>query len=78
MALIDAEDGDLAITCAVVARRRQPQLSEEELIQWMKDRMAHYKVSKSVIFLEELPKTGANKVDKKLLMEQFSKAIDNA
>ena len=39
-------------------------LSEQEFIQWLRDRMAHFKVPKSVVYVEELPKTAANKVDK--------------
>jgi fatty-acyl-CoA synthase len=65
------------VGCAVVVPRPQIKLTEDELIGWMKNRMAHYKVPKSVIFLEALPKTGANKIDKKLLVEQFSQTIDN-
>ena len=37
----------------------------------MRDQMAHYKVPKSITFVEELPKTAANKVDKKLLFTQY-------
>jgi acyl-CoA synthetase (AMP-forming)/AMP-acid ligase II len=35
--------------------------------------MANYKVPKRVIFVESLPKTGANKVDKELLMAKYKK-----
>lgn len=47
------------------------ELSAEELNLWMRDQMAHYKVPKSITFVEELPKTAANKVDKKLLFTQY-------
>jgi acyl-CoA synthetase (AMP-forming)/AMP-acid ligase II len=33
-------------------------------------RLARYKVPRSVVFAAELPKTGANKIDKKKLKEQ--------
>jgi fatty-acyl-CoA synthase len=61
---------------AVVAPKPGSKISEEELIQWMRARMAHYKVPKSVIIVDSLPKTGANKVDKKMLVKKYGKAID--
>jgi len=33
--------------------------------------MAHYKVPKSVVFVDTFPKTAANKVDKQELIEQY-------
>jgi acyl-CoA synthetase (AMP-forming)/AMP-acid ligase II len=33
--------------------------------------MAHYKVPKSIIFINTLPKTAANKPDKKKLIEDY-------
>jgi fatty-acyl-CoA synthase len=61
---------------AVVVQKPQTKLTDDVLINWMRDHMAHYKVPKSVIFVKALPKTGANKVDKKKLMEQYGKTID--
>lgn len=61
------------VGCAVVSRKPGKALSEDDLIQWMRGEIAHYKVPKSVIFVEALPKTGANKVDKKILVEKYGK-----
>lgn len=61
------------VGCAVVVLRPQVTLTEADLIDWMRDHMAHYKVPKSVVFVTELPKTGANKVDKQLLAERYGK-----
>ena len=47
------------------------ELSAEELNLWMRDQMAHYKVPKSITFVEELPKTAANKVEQKLLFTHY-------
>ena len=55
---------------AVVVLKSNAAMTDEELIDWMRDQMAHYKVPKSVIFLDELPKTAAGKVDKKILIAQ--------
>ena len=56
---------------AIVALKPGGSLSESNLIEWLRERMAHYKTPKSVVFVGTLPKTGANKVDKQLLIEQY-------
>lgn len=59
------------VGCAVVVLKPGVRLSEGELAEWMRDQMAHYKVPKSFVFVQELPKTGANKVDKQVLAERY-------
>ncbi len=54
---------------AFVVLKSERTLTEEELITWLRAKMAHYKVPKSVLFVDSLPKTGANKVDKKVLIK---------
>jgi len=56
---------------AVVVLKPGQQIGEEALLEFVRQQLARYKVPKSVIFVEGLPKTGANKVDKKLLMETY-------
>ncbi len=46
-------------------------LTEEELLSFCRHRLAPYKVPKSVVFIDEMPKTGAGKVDKKALVEAY-------
>ncbi len=53
---------------AFVVVRAGQSLDEAELIAYLRERLAGYKVPKSVVFLPELPKTGAGKIDKKLLI----------
>ena len=43
------------------------EVSEEDLIKHCKDNMANYKCPKQFIFIEDIPKTGAGKVDKQAL-----------
>jgi fatty-acyl-CoA synthase len=45
----------------------------EELIAFCRDRLGHYKVPRSVVFVEELPKTGAGKIDKARLVERYGR-----
>ncbi|MDQ4076011.1 MAG: long-chain fatty acid--CoA ligase [Chloroflexota bacterium] len=47
-------------------------LTEAELLDFAGDRLARYKVPKRVLFRDELPKTGAGKVDKKALERELS------
>jgi len=45
-------------------------LTEVEVIAWVRERLAHYKAPKSVVFLDELPKGGTGKIQKPLLRER--------
>ncbi len=56
---------------AVVVLKPGAALSAEGLRAWLRERLAAYKVPKSVLFVDALPKTGANKVDKPKLIEQY-------
>lgn len=55
---------------AIVVVHPGHSVSEDELIEYLYQRLAHYKVPKSVVFVDLLPKTGAGKVDKKVLQQQ--------
>jgi fatty-acyl-CoA synthase len=44
-----------------------PPPSEADIISWVRDRLAHFKAPKSVVFLDELPKGGTGKVQKQVL-----------
>jgi len=56
---------------AIVALRPGAQVTAEELLAFCRERLAGYKVPKSVVFVEALPKTGAGKVDKQRLKEEY-------
>lgn len=56
---------------AIVVLKPGLSLTEADLIAWLREQMAHYKVPKSVVFADALPKTAANKVDKRQLIEQY-------
>lgn len=56
---------------AIVVLRPGHSLTEQELIEFAKERLAHYKVPRSIDFLPELPKTGSGKIYKKGLREKF-------
>jgi len=56
---------------AVVVLREGKEATEEEIIHYCKDEIAHYKAPKSVDFISELPKTGSGKIYKKGLKERY-------
>lgn len=56
---------------AIVVLHPGAQVTAEEILAFCRGRLASYKVPKSVIFVEELPKTGANKVDKEQLRKLY-------
>ncbi len=45
--------------------------SQEEIIRFCKDRIAHYKAPKSIDFMDSLPKTGSGKIHKKELRARY-------
>ena len=47
--------------------------TQEEIIQFCKQHQASYKAPKSVVFINELPKTGTGKITKKALRKSYSK-----
>jgi fatty-acyl-CoA synthase len=55
---------------AVVALKQGESLTEEELLTFLKGRLAKYKVPKSVVFADELPRNAAGKVLKNILRER--------
>lgn len=59
------------VGCAIVVKEAARDLSADALIAFLRERLARYKVPKSVIFVDTLPKTGAGKVDKKVLAERY-------
>jgi acyl-CoA synthetase (AMP-forming)/AMP-acid ligase II len=56
---------------AVVVLRESQTISENELIEYVRERLAHYKVPRGVDFLDALPKTGSGKIYKKGLREDY-------
>jgi acyl-CoA synthetase (AMP-forming)/AMP-acid ligase II len=56
---------------AVVTRRPGSSLTEAELIDYCRVRMAHFKCPASVDFIEALPKGGTGKVQKTVLRAKY-------
>ena len=55
---------------AFIVRQAGSDVDEAAVIAWSRERMANYKVPRSVVFLDELPMNAGGKVDKALLQAQ--------
>ncbi len=56
---------------AIVVLKEGQQATEEEIIRFCKERMAHFKAPKSVDFVSSLPKTGSAKIAKVVLRDEY-------
>lgn len=56
---------------AIVALKAGSVLTEQELIDWCRDRLTHFKCPSSMVLTDSLPKGGTGKVLKNVLRERF-------
>lgn len=63
----DRRLGEIGVAC--VQRKAGETVSAEDVIQYVKERLAFYKVPKQVVFVDEFPKTGSGKIQKFRLRE---------
>jgi acyl-CoA synthetase (AMP-forming)/AMP-acid ligase II len=61
-----------AVTAAVVLRENET-AGEQEIIQFCREYQAAYKTPKTIVFMDELPKTGSGKITKKALRDPYWK-----
>ena len=59
---------------AVVVIKAGQELTEQEVIDFCQDKLARYKIPKSVVFIDALPRTAAGKVLKRELRQQWGGA----
>lgn len=65
----DEKWGEAVKAVVVVHGTMDP--SEQDIIDFVKTRLAHYKAPKSIDFVKELPKTGSGKIFKKGLRDKY-------
>jgi fatty-acyl-CoA synthase len=61
---------------AIVVCKPSVSATQEEIIRFCKDRIAHYKAPKSVDFLDALPRTGSKKIHKDALKRKYWEGHD--
>lgn len=60
---------------AAVVLKENHTLTEEEIINWCRERLAKYKVPKQVEFREQLPKTTVGKILRRALLEEYNQQL---
>ena len=56
---------------AIVVLKPGQRATEQEIIQFCKEKIAHYKAPKSIDFVDALPRTGSGKIHKKNLRDKY-------
>lgn len=69
-----ADDYWVEVPCAIVVRKPGAAFDEAELIEFVRDRLAHFKAPKSVVFVDDLPVSAAGKVLKRELRQRYGGA----
>ena len=62
IAVDDAKRGETVKALIVLKPPQRGQVTEQELIDWSRERMAAYKVPRLIEFVEHLPKSGTGKI----------------
>jgi fatty-acyl-CoA synthase len=57
---------------AVVVLKKGEAMTEEELMAWCQGRIGRYRIPKSVVFTDSLPRTPTGKILKRVLRDQFN------
>jgi len=60
---------------AIIALKSGHEATEEEIIEFCKDKLASYKKPKTVEFMDKLPKTGSGKIYKTALRDKYWKGL---
>ncbi len=55
----------------IVVLKPGQKATEQEIIQFCKEKMAHYKAPKSIDFIDALPRTGSGKIHKKGIRDKY-------
>ena len=61
-----------AVMAVVTLRTEAAAVSGDELIAWLKARLANYKIPKHVVFVEQLPRNAMGKVQKNVLRDTYA------
>lgn len=73
---LDSRRGELIKAFVVLNEKYKGKISEEELIEWSKDKMATYKRPREIEFRDTLPATGTGKLLRRVLKEEEEKKTE--
>ncbi|GAA2034819.1 hypothetical protein GCM10009720_14310 [Yaniella flava] len=68
----DTDWGEIGV--AVCVLEAQSNITEEDLREWLKKRMARYKVPRKVFFWQELPRSGYGKIVRRTVREMLQES----
>ncbi len=66
----DEEAGEIPKAFVVLKPEYRGKVSEEDIIEWVRERISGYKRVREVEFVEELPRTASGKLLRRLLREK--------
>jgi long-chain acyl-CoA synthetase len=66
--IADAHSGEIPVACVV---RKDPALTESDIIAYARESLTAYKIPRRVVFIEELPKTPVGKVLRRQLRDDL-------
>jgi long-chain acyl-CoA synthetase len=66
--IADAHSGEIPVACVV---RKDPTLTESDIIAYARESLTAYKIPRRVVFIEELPKTPVGKVLRRQLRDDL-------
>lgn len=65
----DPAVGERVVAAVALKDQYKGKVSENELIEWCRERIAEYKVPQRIIFVDEVPKTVVGKVFRRKVRE---------
>jgi malonyl-CoA/methylmalonyl-CoA synthetase len=74
-AVIGVPHADFGETVFAVVIARDANCGPEELVAWVKARLANYKVPKHVVIVDQLPRNALGKVQKNVLRESYADLV---
>lgn len=61
------------LACVVMEADSKEDLSEEDILAFLKDKVVKWWLPDEIVFIDEIPKTSTGKFSKKTLREQYAK-----
>src|ERR671912_465423 len=74
----DERSGEAAKAMVVLREEEKGEVSEEDIVEWARGKMAAYKYPRQVEFIDELPKSGSGKILWRVLQEREQEKIAKA
>ena len=69
------QGSDVLLGRAQAAKKGVPQPSAEDVLAYVKPRVASWWLPDAVVFIDAIPHTATGKIDKKVLRQRFGDAI---